>query len=677
MAQIRRLAAIMFTDIVGYTALMGQDEEKAFTLLKKNRDIQKPVIEQYQGRWIKELGDGVMASFESVSDAAMAAVKIQEACLAANEFQLRIGIHLGEVVFENEDVFGDGVNLAARIQAHAPVGGIWVSESVHHNLINKNDIQTEFVKEVEFKNVKQPIRIYRIVTASEVAPPQMPALPSKPFRIHPVSGVAGLLLIGILSYFVYTLVYKKTGTDSNRFPEKSIAVLPFNDMSPGKDQEYLGDGLAEEIITVLSGIKELKVIGRTSSFQFKGEKIDLREVGNKLNVGSILEGSVRKYGNQIRITAQLIDVKDNAHLWSQQYDREMVDIFKIQDEIATSIAERLKITLSATENQRLKKTETTPAAYTLYLKGLHAYREAKYEQSIDYNLQVIEIDPAYPLAYAYIALAKAWIINRTRDFSNSAAINEVKQYARKSIDLGPQVAEGYSALALLAWSVERNFSKAREYFDQSLRLNSVDALIINRYAYFLLWMAEFDQAAKLASRAIIIDPVDYNSYVILSHIYQFTGKLQEAGQILQESQKLFPDQAWIGPLIIRNTFLTGQYGQVVHSCDSIREKEGELNDLLLALESISLYKLNRVAEGQRVLKQLQGQSFIPAQSPDYYTALVFAARSQPDSSFSWLSRSLEKLEPGLRFFKIEPIFKAFEDMPAYRNFYQAYGFDNY
>src|SRR6476619_3822380 len=180
MPQSRQLAAIMFTDIVGYTALMGNDEKKAFELLNKNRQIQKPIIEQFNGRWIKELGDGIMASFNTVSDAVSAAIKIQETCNAAKDFQLRIGIHLGEVVFENDDVFGDGVNIAARIQAKAPPGGIWISESVHNNVVNKHDIITKYVTTERLKNVKDPVRIYQVIVEGvQFVKPKIPLIKSK------------------------------------------------------------------------------------------------------------------------------------------------------------------------------------------------------------------------------------------------------------------------------------------------------------------------------------------------------------------------------------------------------------------------------------------------------------------------------------------------------------------
>ena len=261
MSQTRQLAAIMFTDIVGYTALMGNDEQKAFTILTKNRSLQKSIIEQFNGRWIKELGDGVMASFNTVSDAVNAAIKIQQTCNAAKDFQLRIGIHLGEVVFENDDVFGDGVNIASRIQALATPGGVWISESVHNNVSNKNDINTEFVKVVHPKNVKEPVRIYQVKMEGVVTiKPVFSSTEIKLFKHKNLFLLSiGLVLILASGYFIYNNFQKKSKEDIPSKVEvvidKSIAVLPFVDMSALKDQEYFSDGLSEELLNLLAKIQ--------------------------------------------------------------------------------------------------------------------------------------------------------------------------------------------------------------------------------------------------------------------------------------------------------------------------------------------------------------------------------------------------------------------------------------
>jgi class 3 adenylate cyclase len=230
MSQSRQLAAIMFTDIVGFTALMGSDEKKTFEILQKNRQIHKPIIKEYNGRWIKELGDGVMATFNNVSDAVSAAIKIMEVCNTTNEFQLCIGIHLGEVVFENGDVFGNDVNIAARIQSSAAPGSIFISESVHNNLANKKDVKTHFVKEEHLKNVSRPVRLYQVlIEGSEIVTHATSAAPTV---------------------------------------DNSIAVLPFVNMSNDPEQEYFCDGISEEIINTLAQLNNLRVIARTSVFSF-------------------------------------------------------------------------------------------------------------------------------------------------------------------------------------------------------------------------------------------------------------------------------------------------------------------------------------------------------------------------------------------------------------------------
>ena len=258
MSSTRQLAAIMFTDIVGYTALMGKDEQKAFELLNKNRQIQKPIIEQYNGRWIKELGDGILASFTTDSDAVNAAIKIQEACNNTKEFFLRIGIHQGEVVFEGDDIFGDAVNIASRIQAIAEPGGIFVSESVHNNVCNKQGIETMFVKQETLKNVKEPVRIYKVIAKAIKTPDAVTSAiidsdnresitrKSKKKTTLFFWGVGILIMLGF-GYFIYNNFHKPEKSISHindpDLIDKSIAVLPFVNMSNDKDQEYFSDGL--------------------------------------------------------------------------------------------------------------------------------------------------------------------------------------------------------------------------------------------------------------------------------------------------------------------------------------------------------------------------------------------------------------------------------------------------
>ena len=340
---------------------------------KKNRELQKPIIEDFKGQWIKELGDGVLASFNTVSDAVHAAIKIQEACTNSKKFLLRIGIHLGEVVFENNDVFGDGVNIAARIQAIATPGGIYVSERVQNNISNKKEITTRFVKEETLKNVKDPVKIYEVISKGQTAPPN------------------------------------STVASTNFHRGKSIAVLPFVNMSNDPEQEYFCDGISEEIMNALAQVDNLRVIARTSAFSFKGKNLDVREIGKSLDVNTLLEGSVRKAGNNLRITTKLVQVADGSNLWSSRYDRVLEDVFSIQDNIAENVATALRGVLTPKEKEAIRRPETNIESYEYFLKGRQLYHQLSLKEATKMLEKAIALDAHYAPAYAALADAHSWL----------------------------------------------------------------------------------------------------------------------------------------------------------------------------------------------------------------------------------------------------------------------------
>ena len=418
---------------------MGNDEQNAFAILNKNRALQNPIIGQFNGRWIKELGDGVMATFNTVSDAVNAAIKIQEDCTNAKDFQLRIGIHLGEAVFENDDVFGDGVNIASRIQAIAKPGCIFVSETVHLNLLNKKYIQTNFVQEEVLKNVKDAVRIYEVRTKQTYE-------------------------------FSDSMIREKFA----KIPEKSIAVLPFVNMSNDPELEYFSYGMAEEIINSLAHLKDLKVAGRTPSFQFKEKNIDLKEVGDKLKVKTLLEGSIRKQGNKIRITAQLINIDDGYHLWSEKYDRELDDIFAIQDDIAFAITEKLKVALLDGDRELITKTHTdSTEAYQLYLQGRYFWNrrnEEELKNSIKYFQKAIEKDPNYARAWA--GLADSYNLqSEYGNISRKEAYPKAKASVTKALEIDDHLSEVHISLASLLLFDEFDWINAGREFKLGVDLN--------------------------------------------------------------------------------------------------------------------------------------------------------------------------------------------------------------
>ena len=490
----RQLAAIMFTDIVGYTTLMGDDETKAFELIKLNRELQKPIIEELNGRWIKELGDGVLASFNTVSDAVHAAIKIQKASNSSGKFQLRIGIHLGEVVFENNDVFGDGVNIAARIQSVATPGSIYISESLQNNISNKKEITTRFVREEKLKNVKEAIKIFEVLTENT----QQTEINNSALKNAPV---------------------------------KSIAVLPFVNMSNDPEQEYFSDGISEEIINALAHLKNLRVIARTSVFYFKGKNMDVRDIGKTLDVETLLEGSVRKAGNRLRITTKLLNVSDGSNVWSNKYDRELEDVFLIQEDIAENVATALQGYLTNKEKEAIRRPETIIEAYEYFLKGRQLLHQLALFESKEMFEKAIELDDGYAPAYAGLADMHSWLYEWFG--AKKTDLEAAEKYSRKALSLAPYLSESHSSRGYVL-SLGKNYDEAEQAFNEAIRLNA------NAFeAYYLFGRSCFSrgqiqQSAELFRTASEVRREDFQSLLLLSQSLRILGNHEESMQAALE-----------------------------------------------------------------------------------------------------------------------------------------------
>ena len=665
MLQSRQLAAIMFTDIVGYTALMGNDEQKAFTVLTKNRSLQKSIIEQFNGRWIKELGDGVMASFNTVSDAVNAAIKIQQTCNAAKDFQLRIGIHLGEVVFENDDVFGDGVNIASRIQALATPGGVWISESVHNNVSNKNDINTEFVKVVHLKNVKEPVRIYQVKMEGVVTiKPVFSSTETKIFKHKNLFLLSiGLVLILATGYFIYNNFQKKSKEDIPSKVEvvidKSIAVLPFVDMSARKDQEYFSDGLSEELLNLLAKIPELKVIGRTSSFSFKGKNEDLRSIAEKLGVAHILEGSVRKDGNKIRVTVQLIKAKDGSHLWSETYDRDLKGIFKLQDEIAKAVVLQLKIKLLKPTGSASGNTE----AYNLILQGNYYYDKldkANVAKAVDFYNQAIAIDSTNAHAWGRLANAisrQAW----QNYIDQNTGYEKAKQAALKSISLDNTVAMGHKELAGVKLYHDFDWKGAEDAYQTALSLEPENPDILYGIGGGLYFATgRWKESIHAMKKCIELDPLKPLSHLNLGNILTYAGRLDEANTYFKKALELNPQFQRAHMYLGRNYLLQGKLEMAL--------KEMQLENLeVFRIFGLALvyHALGQNKEEDEALKDFTDKY---KNEWSYLLAELHSFRGEKDQAFMWLEKAHNKKDSWLVFLKGDPLLKNLKSDSRYDAF---------
>jgi adenylate cyclase len=514
----RKLAAILAADVVGYSRLMASDEEGTLAALKWHRQtVFEPAVAAHQGRIVKLIGDGTIVEFASVVDAVNCALSVQRSgdSLQDESLQpkiaLRIGINLGDVIIEGDDIYGDGVNIAARLEPVAEPGGICISSIVNESIGNRIDVRFQDGGQINVKNIDRPIRIW---------------------RWHPDADA--------------TATNGRRPNTDNPQPHAAIAVLPFTNMSGDPEQEYFSDGISEDIITDLSKIAGLMVIARNSSFAYKGRSVDVRTVGRELGVQSVLEGSIRRAGNRVRITAQLIDATSGGHLWGDRYDRDLTDIFEVQDDVTRRIVDALKVTLSPAEKERLADSKTSNlAAYDYLLRGrefmLGNERNRKtFEQAITYFKKALEHDPNYSQAYACLGFAHIFDYqNRWTDDPDSSLLL-AKQYAGRAIEKDPNepLARCVSAMAA---SSEKDLDRAKSEIDVALSLNPNFALAHNLRGSNRIYSGHPLEAIPEIEHGMRLDPALSSQFLhFLGMAYLLAGKYETAAALLRQRILLVP-----------------------------------------------------------------------------------------------------------------------------------------
>jgi adenylate cyclase len=470
----RRLAAIFAADVVGYSRLMEQDEQGTLERLKVHRkEFIEPLLDEYLGRVVKLMGDGALCEFASVVDAVRCAVLIQQGMAErerdmpeAARLRFRIGINLGDVIVEAEDLYGDGVNVAARLEGLAEPGGIVVSGTVWDHLHGKLGLRFEYLGEPRLKNIERPVRAYRLVADDTVLPAVPASVPVLP----------------------------------------AVAVLPFDNLSNDPAQAYFSDGITEDLITELSRFRHLIVLARHSSFALRDQSLGAVEIGRRLGVGYLLEGSVRKVNNRVRVTAQLIDASNGAHLWADRYDRALDDIFAVQDEVVATIAATLAGRIVAAGVERAKRKPTTDlAAYDCVLRGTERLADHGPEANAaarTFFEQAIVLDAGYALAHAFLALT---IFNEEWGAAAESKLASCLELARKAVALDPTDSRCHRILAMILLSA-REFERADSHSDRSVALNPNDGSAAVYRGYILIFLGRATEAVTLIQRAIALDP---------------------------------------------------------------------------------------------------------------------------------------------------------------------------
>ena len=478
----RKLAAILAADVVGYSRLTGLDEEGTLKRLRKlRRELINPAVALHRGRIVKTTGDGILIEFPSVVDAVRCALDVQRGtdgrnmdASAEQRIEFRIGINLGDVVIEGDDLLGDGVNVAARLEGISEPGGICISEAAYQQVRDKLDVSFEDAGEQQLKNIARPVRTYRLRLHRSPAPAKpVSPLPDKP----------------------------------------SIAVLPFQNMSGDPEQEYFADGVVEEIITALSRFRQLFVIARNSSFTYRGRAVDVKQVGQELGVRYVLEGSIRKAGNRVRITGQLIDTATDVHLWADRLEGGLEDIFGLQDQVTTSVVGAIAPKLEQVEIERAKRKPTESLdAYDYYLRGLSSFyqftsRQA-YAEALRLFNRAIEIDRDFASAYGRAAYCYAWGKASGWMTDSGNQIAEVARLVQRAVELGKDDAV---VLAPSGWAlafVVRDLDAAAAFIDRALVLNPnlAEAWFCGGWAK--VWLGDPDTAVERFARAMRMSPLD-------------------------------------------------------------------------------------------------------------------------------------------------------------------------
>jgi TolB-like protein/class 3 adenylate cyclase len=596
----RRLTTILAADVVGYSRLMATDEAGTLAQLKTHRkELIEPKTAEYRGRVVKLMGDGTLMEFGSVVDAVNFAVDVQQTMFERNanvpgdrRVIYRVGINIGDIIVEGEDIYGDGVNVAARLEALSEPGGICVSRSVHTQIEGKVDLVFEDLGEQQIKNIPRPVQIFRVRLDAPAANHGIVAAATAKRSLRwPViaGGLAVLVMVAGIALWQrpWEARVEPASVEDMAFPlpdKPSIAVLPFNNMSDDPSQNYFADGMTEDLITDLSKVSGLFVIARNSSFSYKGQQVKVRQVAEDLGVRYVLEGSVRRAGDQVRINAQLIDATTGGHLWADRYDGTLADVFVLQDQVTRRIVAALALNLTPAEANRRRQKETDVAeAYDAFLQGWEHYRRFTAEdfvRAIPYFERAVELDPEYGRAYAALSAVywQSWL-KSVGDYVWTAKVNP-------------------SDSTYLSWQGAR--AKSEKYL--ALAMNNPTALAHQLASRMHSEDRQFDKAIVEAERGVALDPNDPEGHWAMGRALISAGRAEAAIAAAEKGMRLDPQYPWPYLYLIGMARIElGQFEEAVAALQRVLKWPPASNDVNAAL-AIAHALLDHKEEARAALK---------------------------------------------------------------------------
>ncbi len=620
---------------------MQENEQLARLQRKRLKEVLDPTISRFNGKVLQHYGDGSLSIFSSAIDCVNSAISIQQQLQQEPKVALRIGIHTGDVAVEDDSVYGDGVNLASRIESLAVPGGILISEKVYDEIRNHHNIETREMGYFELKNVNLPVRIFAIANNGIMVP-----------RRDELRG--------------------KTKQPNNR-----LAVLPFVNMSTDPDNEYFSDGITEELLNALTRVNGLQVTSRTSVFAFKGKNTDIRDIGVQLNVDRILEGSVRKSGSRVRITAQLINATDGYHIWSETYDRNLTDIFEVQDEISGIIAGKLGKMHVAESDHLVKAPVKNVAAYTHYLKGLHYLNKltpADSRKAIECFEEAIALEPGYAQAYARSAGAYSYLAV-TGQILPEKAFEIVRRYADKALQIDDNIAEGHIAKGSAYLFYDRRWKEAFDEFQKAIRLNPGLTDAYQLLGYYYLMVGQKHKAVEMLEEAEKIDPLSPIITQALGNMYIFAERYDEA---ITQADKMLDLNPTMRISIEMKGWATGCKGDWEKALEYFKEVHRLTNHPLKGLMGLGFAyaKLGQEEQALECIRKMeQRQEQEPGSVTDPELASVWFALGNVDKAFYYLNQAVDKGLGPISYVLEYPQYKNVKKDPRYKELLRKQGFE--
>ena len=629
---MRELVAIVFADMTGYTALMQENEQLAVSKRKRLKNVLELSLQKFNGRLLQYYGDGSLSIFRSAIDAVQCSINIQQQLKEKPQVDLRIGIHTGDVTVDDGAIYGDGVNLASRIESIATPGSVLISEKVYDELKNQETVTVKELGMFEFKNVKYPVKIFAVANSGIVVPKR--------------ADLTG-----------------KTTQPSNR-----LAVLPFVNMSSDPDNEFFSDGITEELLNALTKVEGLQVTSRTSVFAFKGKNEDIRDIAIKLNVDKVLEGSVRKVGTRVRITAQLINAVDGYHLWSESYDRNLDDIFEVQDEISAIITNKLRENFSQQKSEPFVKPPTKNIdAYTNYLKALHYWNKltpADTRKAIECFEKAFELEPNYAQAYAMAAGAYS-NLGGTGQMLPEKAFKIAKDYADKALELDDNIAEGHIAIGCYFLFYEWKWKESFESLQKAIQLNPAATIAYQLLSFYYVATGQKEEAVNIMEDAVRIDPLSPIINQALGNTYIFAKRYDDA--ILQADKMLEINPKMRSSLELKawGIGLKGDWNQALEIFTEIhRLTNHPLKGLMGVGYSYAMLGMTEQAmECIEKLEQRQGEN--PDSVVDADLVGIWIALGNADKAFYHINQCVEKRMAPVNYFLEYPVFEGLKKDPRY------------